>query len=867
LLQSYAQGAANLIWLLDGGHTTIFNIDDIPFALQELFLSQLKLFATSSGLSPQTRDTASVCVSECYVFGFGVAVSARDAVLWLLHATGLESPRAISWYSRVCEATNIIPVLNEYTIRSQEREEQLSKFPPELYLAARIRSQAQSLIQQTRETARYHKANNFLGPSYGRLVRVSIFNSREDDELSPLHFAALIGDDALVTDLQRSATECLSKQGRKAAHYACIGGHLSTLKILIQYDTRIDTADSHGVTPLHLCIFFAPEETESAVKLLLGNKAAPDAQTAKPIKWAYHDIELFGNPINWAIRTRNRLLVRSLLPHSPLQGCLEIAISNFFWEIVDDILHYLREKEMPLDRIWLNVVSRPFSHWIAHGRDHIIAIERTIQICNSYGILDSPVEDGTPLIRLAEKARVEDDFTLIESCLSITSPASLKRKDEDGGNLLQTALSRAKHQKIWRKTLLKIVEHYTVEELQEYVSFHESSVGTTYLGLVVSYDSIVGARVLLEKGVDVNQPALMGYGSTSLLYRNYTPLSFVESTDMHSLLVEFGANANTLQFQLRDHHRNFDLLELALTKNPKESDLKDLLHTTLDSVLRGKPQRRHSRRQAFRFLLGQGITTQYINCVDGAGYTLLHKAALSLDIDMVGLLLEAKADASIGSTFYGGISMPPLQVACFAGRSVWMHLTVEGRSEGKDIQARAFRVASELLRWHHAKADSLFEGVTLLHLASYMMIFEEVQMLIAAGYTREAKGRWPAIDHYVTPQELLDADFEVVDFDDGAVIALREQHNHDDSGELLLNPDFYDLLRLDFDFSDSDSCDFSQDWDLDYSTSRDFVLQHQDIELWNLPGLGADVLSTRNLMSPTILEVQQRLHSLFRFRD
>ena len=329
--QLYDYGAANLIWLLDGGSSTIFDIDDIPFALQELIVSQLKLFATSGGLSPQTRESASVCLSECYAFGFGVAVSAADAVLWLLHAAGLESPRAITWYSRVCEATNITPVLNEYTIRSQRIEEQLSELSPELYVTARIRSQVQSVIQQIHETASFGKTNSFLGPSPGLPIKVSIFNNREYDELPPLHLAALIGDDTLLTGLlQGSATECLSKQGRKAAHYACIGGHLSTLEILVRYGTRVDTADSHGITPLHLCIFFPPEETELAVKLLLENKAAPDAETTTPIDWEYHDIKLFGNPIDWAIRTRNRLLVRSLLPYSRLQGCLEIAISSFF---------------------------------------------------------------------------------------------------------------------------------------------------------------------------------------------------------------------------------------------------------------------------------------------------------------------------------------------------------------------------------------------------------------------------------------------------------------------------------------------------------------------------------------------------------
>lgn len=129
-------------------------------------------------------------------------------------------------------------------------------------------------------------------------------------------------------------------------------------------------------------------------------------------------------------------------------------------------------------------------------------------------------------------ANVEDDFALIESCLSLSSPASLKRKSEDGETLLFMVISRAKHQNIWRKTLLKIVECYTVEELQEKI-IHDS----TYLCFAAMTDSVVAARLLLEKGVDVNQRDFNMHGSTPLH-------SCHQSTDMYSLLVEFGADVN-----------------------------------------------------------------------------------------------------------------------------------------------------------------------------------------------------------------------------------------------------------------------------------------------------------------------------------
>lgn len=466
-------------------------------------------------------------------------------------------------------------------------------------------------------------------------------------------------------------------------------------------------------------------------------------------------------------------------------------------------------------------------------------------------------------------ANVEDDFALIESCLSLSSPASLKRKSEDGETLLFMVISRAKHQNIW-KTLLKIVECYTVEELQEKI-IHDS----TYLCFAAMTDSVVAARVLLEKGVDVNQRDFNMHGSTPLH-------SCHQSTDMYSLLVEFGADVNIrlqvlgstpLQSQISNRSgMNVDFLELALTNKREESNREKLLHETLSMILSGESAKVQDLRETFRLLLCHDATARYINCVDEVGYTLLHRAVYGLGIDLVNLLLEAEADASIALTS-GAISILPLQLACNLGRVLWTTLAIERRSEGQDLQARAFKVASELLQWHHAKADSLFEGITLLHLASHMYFFEEAQRLISAGYSREAKGRWPSIDHDVTPQELLDAAFN----DEASVIGHSKAEL--DQGCLdpgfydqgCLDPDFYDLLRLHYDFSDSDTDSDSPDildWDHNYSTSRDFVLkQIVNLPPWNLYNLSDDFYDAMGLDSAMIVEVHQRLRSLLQAGD
>jgi ankyrin repeat protein len=89
-----------------------------------------------------------------------------------------------------------------------------------------------------------------------------------------------------------------SSQGFMAIHFACIGGQLSTLRLLLD-ESPLNSLDSpHGITPLHLCIFFSDEEVRRVASLLLDRGCNLHMEQSGHIDWEYHDIRLEGCPLD-----------------------------------------------------------------------------------------------------------------------------------------------------------------------------------------------------------------------------------------------------------------------------------------------------------------------------------------------------------------------------------------------------------------------------------------------------------------------------------------------------------------------------------------------------------------------------------------
>jgi ankyrin repeat protein/serine/threonine protein kinase len=744
-------------------------IHSLPFDLSIRVLSELKSQATSPAKSQPARGHAALCVSECYLMGLGAPRNNEEALTWLWKAAELQSSKAVSWYPRIHSEFPHFTHSNEHVERDAVTEPECGALPQELYLSSRIRHQVQLAVSQVKDASQLTPVSEM---SDG--VQLRIFNQLDYDELCPIHVASLTGNDLVLAELLKCSNgNALSKQGFNAVHFACIGGYLSTLQLLIQHDISVSTYP-HGISPLHLCIFFADDLANRAADVLIQAGASPTSRTTQAIEWEFHDIRLreAQTPLEWAASARHRSLFRYLLPLSQsVEESIRIATDNFFWDILEDSLDYLQRNNLQSSQVlsvYLSPILRPFSHWIAHGRDHIIAIERTVKLYHEYVLSHDEVASRTLLVEAVQLARVEDDYALIEILLEVLPSAAIKElggiKTRGGGVTYDYALSTAigssarKHTSqniaFWTRVIQTICGLYTVEELERPV---EDSLFGSFLHLAVLNHSVTGTRVLLEKGVDVNQRTFDDHGATPM----HICMQHSNDTEIYSLLKEFGADlrARTLDGGNFPHESRLwgDFNDFKLLAFAAQNDM-DAFHFILGHAIY------YSNTDALRYLLSVSNTPQYIDCKNDLGVTLIHLAVVQSECECLSLLLESNADASIPiSSGDGETSLLPLQMACMPSIS----FEDDGsRDEESSRKAQAvMTMATMLLEWHHARSDGLFRGITKLHLAFYLSLVDEIQKLIEAGYSEEARGVWPGVAQEIVPRDLPNADLLLEDYD------------------------------------------------------------------------------------------------------
>lgn len=829
-----------------------------------------------------------MCIAEFYCSGFGVSHDKTQVVAWVLQAAQLGCMKALAWYPRICEAHQIAAADVPFMRPSVDLETSLTPLDSELYLSNRIRSHIQDQVHQLRLSHISCKDFTALGPGQC-IAKLCLFGSQVPYDLSPLHLASLLGYDHMIPNLLRCPkTETVLSRGFTAVHFACIGGHLSTLQLLLDENVG-SSADDHGITPLHLCIFFGNQDVDQAASLLLSHGEQTDKTNNVPVYWEQHGLELKGTPLEWAVRVRHRALVKHLLPFAQNNRGLRLAITNFFWEIVTDIAEYAESFAQPRrhangklhsligDDIMFSCIYEPFSHWIAHGQDKHNAMEQTWDACQKHRLVVGCSSNNMMFSWLVLCTPFEDNLIFIANCTSKLPSPEVKRPDEDGRTALSHILIFAKEREMWLTLLKSLIGVYNVEELETEV-YHKFS----YLHLAVLNDTVLGARLLLERGVDVNQRTFSPMGDTALSLYNH------RNARMQALLLESGAKENmtdkagafsllvnnitygqaeegiiqralsnthtpvygqllhetllyilgftfhdgsswshnwhyaslplklseaeiqafccniecitaeqskNLEVVFDDHHlvsiRQFSTLDSAKRQNGLSFTLKVgpqalevlfgnslddligedvvdrlLLHynDSFDSAgehynnrkfetpqLSVDPERSHQfREELFKLQLGTAEALNHINATDKFGMTMLQVATLYLNLATVTSLLEAGADAGIPFNTSNGATILPLQIACAMGR---LYKSLSG-SIFAGLGSNAMAVALELLRWHHARGDHIFEGTTELHLACRMLMVDEIDELRSNGCPHRQLSNWPGFQRSVLCQQL-----------------------------------------------------------------------------------------------------------------
>ena len=733
--------------------------------LKQRAFEELKLLAGSEQFPSGSRADAAMTLSECYAIGYGTEHDSGQLVHWLNEARLLGHEKATAWYHRVCLALDISAIPDEENSIYQVIEQDLVTLPTERYLESRIQKLVKAAVLDAQNLASEPDFSNLGLPCQDARYQVKLFISSNVDEVGPLHFAALIGNTTSVIELlQIVPVNSLSKNGFCPIHYACMGGHLSILDILIRNGACAHTKGPYGITPLHLSIFFASLEAPPVVELLLAHGASSEEETTSMIYWTDNDLKLTGTPLHWATSTRNQALVKALLPHPSTEECLQVAIWRFYWEIVELLLEHLGSTFQPMrDSLQFGTITEPFSHWIAHGRDRFDSITRTIHSSRSLHLLRDRTDYGEScLMSVVNTAAVEDDFRLIEDILSHMTDAEVKETDTDGFSALMWAIAEATHHSIWTGTLKALIGYYTVEELEA-----ESMFSNSYIHYAITRGSVIGARILLEKGVNANQPTFDVYALTPLHLCKINQ----NSPDMFQLLVKHGADLelrdgildqNPFQTLVWGHFKSRGLLDISLKHQKDERLITETLHELLFAAAGAGGPNRSDALEAFKHILKDESVVKCIDFPDQNGATLLHKAAYVLEPRTIKILLEAGADANIPLRV-GDSQTFPLQVACAVGR---LHSQRPSRDKDAQLIEASLNVSRELLQWHKVNGD-LFYGISLLHLAAHMRVVEEVSRLVELQYDTHEKGSWPSLRGSVTPVELmkddLDDDFAAVD--------------------------------------------------------------------------------------------------------
>ena len=102
-------------------------------------------------------------------------------------------------------------------------------------------------------------------------------NALDREGRTPLFYAAMDGDAAIVTELLRHGADVNAKdKGEETPlHFAARGYQPAILALLLKGGAGVDTADSNGNTPLWRAVFDSQGRGE-AIQLLLNAGARPD---------------------------------------------------------------------------------------------------------------------------------------------------------------------------------------------------------------------------------------------------------------------------------------------------------------------------------------------------------------------------------------------------------------------------------------------------------------------------------------------------------------------------------------------------------------------------------------------------------------
>ena len=332
-----------------------------------------------------------MCLSVCYYTGLGTERNKAQACTHMKEAALLGSTEAYT-------------VLHQLNIACDQ-------IPPKVTFPTSMENtQKEELVVLQRAIRQKHKSVPF-----NELSRLSK-NLKDYNESSvDLHMASAIGDyETVKTKLQANEKDIANGDGQSALLFACLGGHLDVVRLLLEHGSDASIPDRNGHTPLHMLIMFAEDDVLPAARLIQGSSDSVDVNAESPkalVLPGYWD-ELIGTPLCWAVTACNKTAVNALLGiGASLEACaprlspLYLASSLHLHWILEILLESEQCTESILqtqDPLFCLNESHPYRLVQIHGDEISSAASATVRLLQKHWDINSRNEGGwTPLVKIA----------------------------------------------------------------------------------------------------------------------------------------------------------------------------------------------------------------------------------------------------------------------------------------------------------------------------------------------------------------------------------------------------------------------------------------------------------------------------------
>ena len=456
---------------------------------------------------------------------------------------------------------------------------------------------------------------------------------------------------------------------------ACKKGDAGAAMKLCAYCNKF-IVDPEVPSPLHWLIMFDAKDAEALATALVGHKSqyrgpcrdllnSQSSAGEDVIILADHCLDLFGTPLHWAVRTRNKTLVRLLChlgadiniqwktnlysnadigrPRWPPLRPLDLAVQYHLPEIIELLLalgaqwHGASFGAPSSALLCIGKACIPFSRYMLHGDAFLDALHQTLAVISKHGY-DINEKDSfgyTALMILLQDCDCE--AYVVEGLLKAGASADGTTFDNDANVAVIIASSSSRRHNTGNLSL--VIDHISninaLDRMGRNALHYSAILGNIAIATILcNHDSIDVDMKSLDRETALHFAAIFGNADviTTLIKKG----AYIEATDKD------GSTA----LELAAFHKRKSATDILLRASAdsvfKSTRGGNVLHSATANI-RSETTMVSYLLQAYPELRSTAI----LNGVDPIGRTPLHRAADYGDYDAVHALLAYGANREL----------------------------------------------------------------------------------------------------------------------------------------------------------------------------------------------------------------------------